>query len=444
MPRTGCTGTASTHQFVAGGYTVDMSGTAFRLSRSEQVRGRQLVVTKRRATALLAVVAIAFVTATVWGGTSVWAGYIQATAVAAMVGGLADWFAVTALFRRPLGLPIPHTAIVVERKDQFAATLGDFIQESFLTPDIIVERVRSARVVDSLARWLAEPSNAARAAAEVADALVAVTDLWQDDDVHYAIDGFVHQLVDAVPLAPLAGHSLRLVADGGDLDTLLDGGLRGLSRYVEEHREELRRHLSTRARRWLPSVVDHKIFDRVLDGVTTVLRQMEADRNHDLRKQLKARLEQLTVDLETSPVLRARGERLKHEVLARPDMQRWIGTLWGDIKRHLQRQASDPESTLQERLTSMIVGLGRRLQEDQALAAKVEDVGESVVCYLAEHFNGAIAGMVSSTVARWDPEETATRLELLLGPDLQYVRINGTVMGAGAGLVLHVVARVLG
>ena len=400
-------------------------------------------MTKRRATTLLAMVSLVFVIVTLWGGGATWAGYVQATAVASMVGGLADWFAVTALFRRPLGLPIPHTAIVVERKDQFATTLGEFIQESFLTPDIIVERVRAAGVVDAVASWLAEPANAARTAAEVASAVVAVSDLLQDDDVHRAIDGFVHQLVDAVALAPLAGHALRLVTAQGELDDLLDKGLRGLNRYIEEHRDELRHHLSKKSRRWLTSVVDHKLFDRVLDGVTSVLLQMEADRDHDLRRQLGERLAQLTVDLETSPRFLARGERMKRDVLSRPEVQQWVAALWVDIKNHLKSQAADPDSTLQQRLTAMIMGLGHRLQEDPALAAKVEAAAESVVSYVAEHFNSTIAGMVSSTVSRWDAEETATRLELLLGPDLQYVRINGTVMGAGAGLVLHVVTRAL-
>jgi uncharacterized membrane-anchored protein YjiN (DUF445 family) len=181
----------------------------------------------------------------------------------------------------------------------------------------------------------------------------------------------------------------------------------------------------------------------VLDGVSSVLVQMEADHDHDLRKQLRAQVEQLIVDLETSPDLRARGEKLKQDVLARPEVQRWIAALWVDIKDHLRAQASDPGSTLQQKVMAMIIGLGRRLQDDPALEAKVQGGAESVVTYVAEHFNGAIAGTVSSTISRWDAEETATRLELLLGPDLQYVRINGTVMGAGAGLLLHGITRVL-
>ena len=418
--------------------------TVVSLSSSEQVRRRRLVLTKRKATALLAAVTAIFVIVTAWGGNTTWAGYIQATSVASMVGGLADWFAVTALFRHPLGLPIPHTAIVVERKDQFAATLGEFIQESFLTPANIVERVRAMRLVNSAARWLAEPANAARLAGEVADAVVALADLLHDGEVQRAIESLVHRTVDAVPLAPLAGQALGIVTANGELDIALDKALAGLNAYIGDHRDELRQLLSKRSRRWLPGVVDHKLFDRVLDGVSSVLVQMENDPHHDLRLQLTARVEQLIVDLQTSSELRARGEQFKADMLARPEVRRWIEELWGQVKANLAAQAADPASTLQQRLASMLAALGNRLQRDDALAARAETTAESIVSYSALHFNGAIAGMVGSTIARWDSEETATRLELLLGPDLQYVRINGTVMGAGAGLVLHVVARLLG
>lgn len=415
--------------------TVDVS--------SSERRRRRLVQTKRRATALLALVSAVFVAVTVWGGNSTWAGYVQATAVASMVGGLADWFAVTALFRRPLRLPIPHTAIVVERKEQFGATLGEFIQNSFLTPEVIVERLRAARIVDAAGSWLARPANAARVAGEVADAVVAVGDLLRQEEVQRSIDATIHQVVEAVPAAPLAGRVLRIVTDHGELDDFLDWGLGALNGYVGAHRDELRQHLSKRSRRWLPGVIDHKLFDRVLDGVSSVLEQMEHDRDHDLRRQLREQVEQLIVKLETSPVLRARGDQLVRRALASPEARRWTAELWGDVKGRLRSQASDPSSALRQKLTSMAANLGVRLQEDPALASRVEGFAESVASYAAEHFNGAIAGMVATTIARWDSEETANRLEVLLGPDLQYVRINGTVMGAAAGLLLHVVARTL-
>jgi len=412
--------------------------------RSEQERRRQLATSKRRATSLLAAVSVVFVVVSVWGGSSTWADYVQATAAASMVGGLADWFAVTALFRHPLGLPIPHTAIVVERKDQFAATLGEFIQDSFLTPDAVVGRLQGAGVVGRLADWLSEPANASRVAAEVADAVVAVADLLRDDDVHRAIEGVVRNRVEAVPLAPLAGQALRFATREGRHDEVLDRALAGLRRYIEEHRDDLRGRLGKKSRWWIPGAVDNKVFDRVLDGFCSALAEIEGDRRHELRRELDLRLARLASQLETSPEMRERGERIKHDLLAQPELQRWVADLWADAKDTLRSEAADPESRLRLRVAEGIVGAGRRLQADAALAARVEGGLEALVTYVVEHFRGEIAGLVGSTIARWDAEETASRLELLLGPDLQYVRINGTVVGGAAGLLLHALADVLG
>jgi uncharacterized membrane-anchored protein YjiN (DUF445 family) len=411
--------------------------------RSETAKVRQLVVTKRRATALLAFSTVVFLAITIWGGHSGWVGYLQATAEASMVGGLADWFAVTALFRHPLGLPIPHTAIVVERKNAFAETLGEFIQDSFLTPDTIVERVRAAGVVPRLADWVSDPANAARVAGHLADGAAAFADLMRDDEVHDAIAGVVRHRADAVPLAPLGGRALRFLTAGGRHEQVLDAAIRGLDRYLDEHRGELHQRLDEQSPWWLPGAVEDRIFDRLLEGARNVLQAMAADRAHPLRRQLDERLARLATDLETSPALRKRGEQLKQELLA-PELGDWVAKLWEDAKAQLRAQAADPNSELRRRLAEAVATGGHHLRDDPVLAAKVQDGLEVGVRYVAEHFHGEIANLVSSTIARWDADETSRRLELLLGPDLQYIRINGTVVGALAGLALHAIAQALG
>ena len=410
---------------------------------SEESRHRQLVVTKRRATALLAAVSVVFLVSAVWGGEAAWVGYVEATAAASMVGGLADWFAVTALFRHPLGLPIPHTAIIVERKDQFGATLATFMRESFLTEEVLVERLRAAGVVERLGGWLAKDANASRVAAELADAAVAGADLLRDDDVHRTIEEVVRERVETVALAPLAGRALRFVTEGGRHEEVLDATFAGLERYLGTHGQELRRQLGAKSPWWLPGAVEDRIFDRLLDGARSVLQEMAADRQHSLRRQFDARLRLLAAELETSVDLRERGERLKHEVLSQPQVREWVASLWADAKGQLRAQACDPESELRRRLVSGIMAGGRRLQDDPELAATLQRAIERAVAYLADHFDGDVAAFISGTIARWDAQETASRLELLLGPDLQYVRINGTVVGAVAGLALHTVSAVL-
>ena len=404
---------------------------------------RRLIRRRRWANGLLVAVTLIFMATALWGGDATWVGYLEATAAASMVGALADWFAVTALFRRPLGLPIPHTAIIVERKDQFGATLADFMRESFLTREVLVERVRAAGVVSRLGRWLAEEDHAARVAAELAGAAVAGADLLRDDDVHRVVEDMVRERVESTPLAPLAGRALRFFTQDGRHAEVVDSILVGLDRYLAGHGQELKGQFGAKSPWWLPGAVEDRIFDRLLDGARTLLQEMAADRNHDLRRQFDARLRLLAAELETSVDLIERGERLKHDVLSQPQVREWVASLWADAKAILRAQACDPESQLRRQLVGGIAAAGRRLEQDEQLAATVETAVERAVGYLADHFDKDISAFISGTIARWDAAETASRLELLLGPDLQFVRINGTVVGAIAGLTLHSVSTAL-
>jgi uncharacterized membrane-anchored protein YjiN (DUF445 family) len=408
--------------------------------RSEELKRRQLLIMKRRATALLAAVTVVFLVVTLWGGDGTFAGYVQATAEASMVGGLADWFAVTALFRHPLGVPIPHTAIIVERKQQFGETLGEFIQDTFLTRAVVLERLRTSGVVERGASWLCQPANADRLARHVLDGAVAIADVVRDEDVHAAIDGVVRTRVEETPLAPLAGRALRFATEDGRHDEVVDAALRGLDKYLDDHRDDFRARLADQAPWWLPGAVEDRIFDRLLEGARSLIDAMANDRNHQLRLQLDERLAQFATELETSPELRARGEQIKHDLLAQPELRAWTSSLWNDVKSALRAQAADPESELRRRLADAFRGAGARLQDDPVLEVKVQEGLETAAGYVVEHFNGEIATLVSGTIERWDAEETSRRLELLLGSDLQYIRINGTVVGGLAGLALYTIA----
>ncbi len=411
--------------------------------RSEPARRRQLMVTRRRATALLGVATLVFLGVTISGAHGTWAGYLQAAAEASMVGGLADWFAVVALFRHPLGLPIPHTAVVVERKDQFAVTLGEFIQESFLTPDVIVERLRAGGVLRRFADWLADPDTARRVAGDAADGIVTVLDLIDDDDVHTALERILRDQVDSVPLAPIAGRMLRFLTEHGRHDKVLDVALTGLDRYLEAHHDELRERLGWHVPWWIPLAVEDRIYERLFESARDALRAMAADPQHHLRRELEARLEQLATELETSPSMRERAEQLKQELLSQPQLRDWVATLWSEAKQRLRASACDPESELRRSLERGINALGARLREDPTFAAAAENWLESLVRYVARHFDTEMSSLVSGTISRWDADETARRLELLLGPDLQYIRINGTVVGGIAGIVLYGVSQLL-
>ena len=406
-------------------------------------RRAALVRMRRRATGLLVVVTAAFVALHASGAEGALGGYAIAAVEASMVGGLADWFAVTALFRHPLGVPIPHTAVIPERKDQFGETLGDFVQTSFLTPDIIAERVRTARVVPRLSGWLAEPDNATRLARHLADAAVTTADLVRDDEVHRALEEVARRRIETTPLAPLAGRALEAMTSDGRHHDLLDVMLRAIERFLDENRASLRARFGDEAPWWLPEAAEDRIFERLLDGARNVLREVGSDPDHELRRDFDARMRRLVADLQSSPALRDRGEELKHELLAQPELRRWVAGVWTDVKAGLRAQAADPDSELRHRLAETLVALGRRLRDDPALAARVEQGIETGVRYVADQFSDEIGAMVSGTVARWDARETSGRLELLLGPDLQFIRINGTVVGGLAGLLIHAVSQLL-
>jgi len=411
--------------------------------RSEELRRRQLRAAKRRATGLLGAVGVVFVAVTVVGGHAAWRGYLQATAEASLVGGLADWFAVTALFRHPLGVPIPHTAVIVDRKQQFGATLGEFIRESLLTPDAIVERVRAGAAVPRLAAWVAQPANAGRVAGQVAELVAAAGELLDDGEIRDTIASAVRRGIESVPLAPWAAAALRQLSAGGRQGDVIDAGLGALARYVDAHRDELRARLAGQSSPWwLPGAVEDRIFERLLDGVCAVLADMTGDPDHHLRIEIDRAMGALVDDLENSPRWREQGERLKGELLAQPQLREWSAAVWGDLAPRLRAELSDPSSEVRTRLDRTISGLGARLLEDKILASHVEEAVEAAVSYVAERFNGEIATLVTTTISRWDGDETSRRLELLLGPDLQYIRINGTVVGAAAGLALYFVSRV--
>lgn len=410
-------------------------------SEHDLQRARGLAIARRRATALLVAVTLLFIGVSASGLHGTLIGYVQAGAEASMIGGVADWFAVTALFRRPLGLPIPHTAVIVERKDQFAETLGRFVQENFLNADVLTERVRSAGLVPRLAMWLSDAENASRLAGHAADLVVEVTEVLRDEDVQRVFTTELGRAVDAVEVAPLAGRGLRLLTSGERHGELFEAIVTGIDHYLVEHQNDLRDRYVAESANWVPDAVDRLVFDRLLARLRKWLAAMLADPKSEGRREFGVWIAGLADRLETSPDLRARGEQLKQDVLSRAELREWSSSLWQETKASLRAQAAQPDSDLRQRLASLLAAAGKRLASDGRLQDSVERVAESGAAALAAQFHDELAGIVTGTIERWDASETARQLELLLGRDLQFIRINGTVVGAAVGLALHAIAQ---
>jgi uncharacterized membrane-anchored protein YjiN (DUF445 family) len=410
---------------------------------TQDERAAALRSMKRRATGLLALVAVAFVALTVADPGPWWVQAAYAGAQGGLVGGLADWFAVTALFRYPLGLPIPHTAIIRERKDQFGATLGGFVQDNFLSPDVVAERIRDAHVADRVAAWLADPDNAATVARNLVDAAVGALDVVHDDVVQRVLHEEIERALTRVEVAPLAGRLLTIATDEGRHRELLDVVLRGVITFLDEQREPLRERFGDQSPWWLPNAMEDRLFDRIVDGARALLSSVVADPNHEFRDAVDERLAALADRLQHDPDLAARGEALKDELLEHEALRNWSVSLWEDMKAMLRQQAPVADSPLRVRTTDAVRSIGERLLRDDEFRARLDSWAEAASRYAVENYRGEIGDLIATTVARWDGAETSDKLELVLGRDLQFIRINGTVVGVLAGLALHGVGELL-
>lgn len=407
-------------------------------------RRRALRLMKTRATGLLIAAAAVFVVARVFHGDHAWLGYVQAAAEGAMVGGLADWFAVTALFRHPLGIPIPHTALVPTRKDQLGRALGEFVQDNFLATPIIAEKVRSAHLTARAADWIGRPGNAASFARHASAGLAGAAGVLRDETVQGAIEQGIVGWLRRTPLAPLAGRAIEIATAQGRHTELVDAGIRGAIRFLDEHRESLRSRFGRESPWWVPEAIDDRVFAKLFDGLRGFLMEVGERPDHEFRDYLEQRVADFAVRLKDDPELLARGEAIKDEVLSHPAVRRWTGSLWSDLKAGIQRQADDPSSELRRRIEIEAQSLGRLLAGDAELRQKIDSWLESVLVYAVEEQRHHAGDLIATTVARWDPNDASTRIELAVGRDLQFIRINGTVVGGLAGLAIYAVGQLIG
>ena len=316
--------------------------------------------------------------------------------------------------------------------------------ENFLNGDVLAERIRSARLVSRLAAWLAGQANAARFAGQAAGLVVRVAEALRDEDVQQVLTAELTRAVDSVEVAPLAGRALRVLIAGGHHADLFNTIVSGADSYLGDHYNDLRQLFAGEAPRWVPDALYRRVFDRMYNRLRQRLVAMAADPGDETRRQFEAWIAGLPDRLETSPELRERGERLKQDVLGSPLLRDWSSSIWQKVKEALRTQAADPQSELRRRLAEALVAAGRRLESDDRLHEGMERMVESGARAVADHFHDDLAGLVTGTIERWDAAETSSQLELLLGRDLQFIRINGTVVGASVGLVLHAIVLVLG
>ncbi|HWZ29369.1 MAG TPA: DUF445 domain-containing protein [Gemmatimonadales bacterium] len=404
-------------------------------------RQAQLDVMKRRATGLLALAAVVFAGASVLESRYPWLGYVRATAEASIVGGLADWFAVTALFRHPLGLPIPHTAIIATHKERIGRILGNFVQDHFLTRDVIAANLRAVHPAERAARWLADPEHSRRIAQQVASGLAKTIEALPDQEARELTHQVVTGRLRALRVAPAIGKALALLVDGDLHQELLDQAVRLAAGAVRDNQDLIRERVRAESPWWVPGAVDDKIYERIVNGVEGLLREIANDPSHPLRGAFDAAMRDVVDRLRHSPDIIARAEAVKEELLADPVLADLSARLWQGARRAIVAYAAPAPGAPPRPLERGLSEFGTVLLSNETLLEEIDELTIDLASAAVERYRHEIGKLIAETVAGWDPDATSRRFELAVGRDLQFVRINGTLVGGLVGLLIYTLSR---
>ncbi|MFJ3765384.1 DUF445 domain-containing protein [Streptomyces sp. NPDC004288] len=419
---------------------------SFSYTAADEEKSRGVRRMKALATALLLLVAVVYALAT-WAknaGWGAWAGYVAAAAEAGMVGALADWFAVTALFRRPLGLPIPHTAIIPTKKDQLGASLGTFVGENFLSADVVRGRLAALGIGGRLGGWLADPAHADRVTEELSTALRGALTVLRDADVQAVVGEAITRRAEAAEIAPGLGKTLEKVVSDGAHRRAVDLVCTRAHDWLVTHGDSVMDAVQGGAPGWTPRFVDKRIGERVYKELLRFVTEMRDMPGHPARGAIDRFLTDFAADLQADTDTRARVERLKSDLLARPEVQDIIASAWSSVRSLIIAAAEDDRSQLRLRARASLISLGTRLATDARLQAKVEGWAEDAAAYVVTTYRPEITSLITDTVAGWDAHQTSRKIEANIGRDLQFIRINGTVVGALAGLLIYTVSHAVG
>ena len=377
------------------------------------------------------------------GGAPGWVGYVGAAAEAGMVGALADWFAVTALFKHPLGIPIPHTAIIKRKKDQLGEGLGTFVRENFLSPPVVQTKVRDAQIAGRLGKWLCEISHAERVAAETATVLRVGVELLRDEDVQHVIDRMIVRRIAEPKWGPPVGRVLATLLAENRQEALIQLLADRAFQWSLNAGEVIQRVVERDSPSWSPRFIDHLVGDRIHRELMDFTDKVRRNPSHELRCSATRFLFEFADDLQHDDATIARAEAVKEQLMARDEVTKAAATAWQTLKRLVLEGVDDPSSALRTRVAGAVVRIGESLRDDADLRDKVDNWIVRAAQHLVSQYGVEITAIITDTIERWDAQEASRRIELHVGRDLQFIRINGTVVGSLAGLVIYAVAQLL-
>lgn len=371
-----------------------------------------------------------------------WVGYVRATAEAGMVGALADWFAVTALFRQPLGLPIPHTALIPRKKDQIGDQLGGFVQENFMTREVIETRVESLDLPRRLASWVADPANKQRVNDEVSRVFRLGSEMLGDEDIERFIQAVLKWAAEPV-WAPPAGRILEQLVSEDRLEPVIQLACDRAHEWALGSQALVDRVVDRDGPAWTPKFVNNLVGDKIYRELTEFTYKVRSDPNHELRLAMGKFVADFAQDLQYDDAMIAKFEGLKEELLGRDEVTGAASTAWQAGKAVIEQMLDDPASTLRTSLSDAVVQLAQRIRDDEPLQAKMNGWTVRGARHIADNYSSEIISVITETVRGWDAEETSQKIELQVGRDLQFIRINGTVVGSLAGLTIYTVSVLL-
>lgn len=377
------------------------------------------------------------------GDAPAWVGYVRAAAEAGMVGALADWFAVTALFRHPLRIPIPHTAIIKRKKDQLGEGLGAFVRENFMSPEVVENKLRDVQIAGRVGKWLAEPDHAHRVATESANVLRVLVALLRDEDIQQVLDRMIVKRIAEPQWGPPVGRVLDQLLQEGRQEALLQLLADRAFQWSLTAGEIIERVVERDSPTWSPRWVDHLVGDRIHREVMEFTDKVRRDPDHELRRSATRFLFEFADDLQNDESTIQRAENVKEQIMARDEVTRAAETAWSAAKRIILESVDDPSSALRARIADSVIVIGESLRDDADLRDKVDNWIIAAVKHLVGEYGAEITTIITDTIERWDADEASRRIELHVGRDLQFIRINGTVVGALAGLAIYTTAQLL-
>lgn len=393
------------------------------------------------ATGLLVLMAVIFVVARAYEASTPWVGFVRAFAEAAMIGALADWFAVVALFRHPLGLPIPHTAIIPRNKDRIGAGLARFVETNFLAPEIVSQKLLAADLAGGLADWLRRPKTIDLLASRLSRFLPNLLEALDDEDLRRLLQVAVTGRLERVPLAPLAGDALELLTRDGRhralIDELLVRGADALQEYEPLIRERVRARTGWL---WRKIGVDAIVADKLVAVAEETLVAARDDPEHTWRIKLDEQIASFANQLKTSPALNASAEALKKELLSHPAVAQYLQSLWQELRDQIGADVARPDSRVRAHLSEALDAFAERLQSDPVIKRKLNRLLRAAAEEVSDTGRHALADLIAQTVHAWGAHTVSRKIELAVGKDLQFVRINGTLIGGLVGLVLHAIS----